>query len=271
MCVHDGDFWLLDEYESPLAVALASRPHGCREEAFQPRPSETTTAILRILLASGADPNVRDPDGKTSISCALAVSSPLPVIQMLLDAGSRLNDLHCKDEWLALSMAISYCDLDVVRLLVDAGADVHAPACGRYFGLAAIQAAAMLGEIEIFRFSRTFHPHVNAEPFSKGGTTALQAAAINGHFNIVKILLGDGARVNAPGAEEDGRHAIEGEAEHGRLDTVVLLLDNDDDPETFRRRCLQAAKRARKEKHVVIAEILGKRVADHEWREERSC
>ncbi|KAF4869998.1 Ankyrin-3 [Colletotrichum siamense] len=88
-----------------------------------------------------------------------------------------------------LQMAAEIGNLDLIHLLLNAGADVNSPAAQSY------------------------------------GATALQIAAIKGHLGVAKILVDLGANVNAPGAtDEGGRTALEGAAEHGRIDTIQYLL-----------------------------------------------
>ena len=65
---------------------------------------------------------------------------------------------------------------------------------------------------------------VNAPAAKRGGATALQFAAIKGFIPIARQLLQLGADVNAPASIVYGRTVLEGAAEHGRLDMVALLL-----------------------------------------------
>jgi ankyrin repeat protein len=67
---------------------------------------------------------------------------------------------------------------------------------------------------------------VNAPACEYFGVTALQAAAIQGYVRIAQMLITQGADVGAPPSPSEGRTALNGAAEHGRLDMVKLLLDN---------------------------------------------
>lgn len=81
-------------------------------------------------------------------------------------------------------------DLAIIRLLLEAGADV------------------------------------NGKPARKNGATALQMAAILGSLGIAKLLLDlePPADIDARRTLVGCRTALEGAAEHGRIDMVKLLL-----------------------------------------------
>ncbi|KAK8085818.1 ankyrin repeat-containing protein [Apiospora hydei] len=113
---------------------------------------------------------------------------------------------HCLDlvqdaSRTTLQFAVERGDWECIELLVEAGADVNAPAARH------------------------------------GGATALQLAAGKGYVGLVKWLIEKhGAEVTAPGADSDGITALEGAAAFGRLDVVGLLLEKGDFSEGERRR-----------------------------------
>ncbi|CZR60330.1 uncharacterized protein PAC_10226 [Phialocephala subalpina] len=157
-----------------------------------------------------------------------------------------------------LQQAIRYSTPEMVRVLLDHGADPEAvsPHGGRG---APVQEATNSGNAKMFRplqhkakrdtitnnASHTalqiacrdghkdvvdllleYGADVNAAPAKECGATALQYAAIRGYLGIAFALLENGANVNAPRAEDDGRTALEGAAEHGRIDMVRMLLNS---------------------------------------------
>lgn len=127
-----------------------------------------------------------------------------------------------------LQLAANRGQADIVRMLLDRGADVNeAPAPAR--GRTALQAAASgfrgSPDMDLVKFLLEKGADINAAPAVFGGLTALQAAAISGDIMLAKFLLVNGAKVNAASAFREGRYAIEGAAEHGRLDMVQLLLN----------------------------------------------
>ncbi|PVH73977.1 ankyrin, partial [Cadophora sp. DSE1049] len=82
---------------------------------------------------------------------------------------------------------------DIVRLLLDEGADIDAPGTTRY-GTPLFE-AAINGNIEIVRLLIDRGAHINA-PGEEYYGTALHGAALNGHEAILELLLDEGADVH---------------------------------------------------------------------------
>ncbi|KAL3295402.1 ankyrin repeat containing protein [Colletotrichum asianum] len=142
---------------------------------------------------------------------------------------SLLDGNHCVDEDNShvgvgrnpLQTAVESGHLDLIELLLGAGADVHAPA-----------ARAL-------------------------GATALQLAAIKGYIGVAKMLVDLGADVNTPGSRYHGRTALEGAAEHGRIDTIQYILSQGVKTKGEGRiSYLRAIRYAELEGHMVAAKLL---------------
>jgi hypothetical protein len=108
-------------YQNPatLAMVLKDHPAGAsvvsefgaaiHRAAFQNR--DEATECVRLLLESGADPNLRDRNGMTALMWA-AVGGTQESLEMLLDAGARVSDqswdsIVGDDRWSALHFAAS--------------------------------------------------------------------------------------------------------------------------------------------------------------------
>ncbi|KAI8172183.1 Protein fem-1-like protein [Colletotrichum sp. SAR 10_65] len=118
-------------------------------------------------------------------------------------------------------MAVECGYLDLIKLLLDAGADINAPAA------------------------------------RSRGATALQLAAIKGYLGVSKMLVDLGADLNAPRATNDGRTALEGAAEHGRIDTIQYLLSQGvETTGKGRLSYLRAIRYAEMEMHLVASTLL---------------
>lgn len=251
--------------ESPDETRLAYTPLGLAVENL-------SVSLVGLLLEKGADPSelywsdryehmmaplfyviCRYP---CDIQTCNGVSE---IVTALLNAEADPNFRCLKFDRTPLQAAVANNHREIAQKLIDAGADVDAPA-GHYFGRTALQLAAERGNMEMFQLLRSYNADVNAPPAAWRGVTALQAAAISGCFEMVSTLLQDGAHVAAP-ASDKGRHALEGAAEHGRLDIVVLLLEHDDEPSTFHKRCAEAAERAVHNGRNTIARLLKDREA----------
>ena len=178
------------------------------------------------------------------------------LIRGMLDAGADVNTpaaLYYGRT--ALQKAAGTGCSDIVTLLLSYGADVNAPA-GKIYGRTALQRAAEEGRTDIVTLLLSNGVDVNALAGYRGGIIALQGAALNGNLKIALILLQAGADINAAPAVKRGRTALQAAAEHGRLDIVSLLLGNDHDTEGMELRCESAATFAERRGHKVIARIL---------------
>ncbi|KAJ4256704.1 hypothetical protein NW762_008800 [Fusarium torreyae] len=218
--------------------------------------------IAEYLLRNGADPNAKGlEDGGFPIqvipdSGMHSIEDILSIVRLLLEAGADVNAPPNVDFPLTpLQGAIIKKIGELADLFMAAGAEIHAPAFWQR-GKTALQAAASIGNLELAKTLVAQGVDVNAEPATEYGATALQFAAIEGHVNMAIFLLENGALINAPTCPFEGRTALEGAAEHGRLDMIYLLLENDEDPDTVEDRCQDAAKFAEAENFPVIAKLL---------------
>ncbi|KAK0636444.1 ankyrin repeat-containing domain protein, partial [Bombardia bombarda] len=87
-----------------------------------------------------------------------------------------------------------------------------------------LQKAVETGNLELVNVLLNAGADVNAPAARARGGTALQLAAICGFLEIADILVEAGANINASPGEVDGRTALEGAAEHGRIDMLHFLL-----------------------------------------------
>lgn len=103
--------------------------------------------------------------------------------------------------------------------------------------------------------------NVNAPAGIDSGATALQIACIQGSIPMVAYLINRGANPFAPGAVKHGRTAIQGAAEHGRKDVVELLLAHGEfTPHQHRQQLVKAGFYAVKNAQHVVARILRERL-----------
>lgn len=127
----------------------------------------------------------------------------------------------------ALAAAVSIRNVKLTERLIEAGANVNKPVNDDYASgtRTALQLAADIGHLELVNILLRAGADANALPNPRYGATALQCAALGGYLEIASVLVRAGAHVNAKGAEEDGQTALEGAAEHGHLEMVHFLLD----------------------------------------------
>jgi ankyrin repeat protein len=207
--------------------------------------------IVRLLLDSGEDVNAYHWE-TTALHIAVR-KRDLQLVHILLSAGANVN---AEPHTTALQEAVGLGDMELVNVLLKAGANVNA-APSSNLGRTALQYAVESGHLELISILLNAGADIHAEPSSSGGATALQLAAIKGELGIAKHLLELGADVNAHGADKFGRTALEGAAEHGRIDMIQLLISfGVETTGSGQFQYLRAVKLAEFECYVVAATLL---------------
>jgi len=144
--------------------------------------------VIRLLEAR-ANPNAAQVNGLTPLMIAARTGS-LNVVKALLSRGANVNAATANTDETALSWAVAERHLDIVRVLIDKGADVHA------------------------RPRQAFSP--------------LIGAAENGDIETAKVLIAAGARVND--AASDGTHPLAYAVAIGQSAFAHFLLEQGADP-----------------------------------------
>ncbi|HEX6993919.1 MAG TPA: ankyrin repeat domain-containing protein [Gammaproteobacteria bacterium] len=146
------------------------------------------------LLAAGADPNERGPDGSTALMWA-AYYGDAELVRRLIEAGA---DVEARNTFgaFALSEAAIIGSAPVIQALLEAGADPNAT---NPEGETPLMEAARSGHVEAARLLLEAGADVNAKE-EWGGQTALMWAASQSQPEMVKLLIEHGADVNARGA-----------------------------------------------------------------------
>jgi len=83
----------------------------------------TSSDILRLLIASGADLTKRDHEGMTALHVLIKKKAPVEVIKTLLENGIDVNMKSERDEKTALHMAAKLADVKTFQLLIEYNAD----------------------------------------------------------------------------------------------------------------------------------------------------
>lgn len=133
------------------------------------------------------------PSSQTALQAA-AASGHLDVVKPLVDNGADVNTAGPAGTALHASAEAGH--IDVVKLLLDNGADIDAGSTTNYG--TALRAAASGGYIDVVKTLLDRDADVEGaaapSPFTSG--TALQAAVEGGHLDVLKMLLDHGAAVN---------------------------------------------------------------------------
>ena len=96
--------------ESVLAYALKSR---------------VDEDMLKLLIENGADLFYTDDEGVSIMDFAVTYNN-LFMIHLLLEKGKDVNDIGRKSGFTPLMAAVCYGRYEIFRVLLDAGADIHA-------------------------------------------------------------------------------------------------------------------------------------------------
>ena len=118
-----------------------------------------------------------------------------------------------------LDWAIESNNLEMVNLLIDAGANVNAET--RY-KITPLSLACKNGNAAIIE--RLLKAGVDPNSTSEEGQTALMTAALNGKVDAIKMLLAHGAKVNATEPYK-GQTALMWAAGEGNSDAAALLIE----------------------------------------------
>ncbi len=160
--------------------------------------------IVEYLLQNDADNNRGMPLQQA------ASHGNLDVVKALVEAGADLNAID-EDGGTALSWAADPGRFEVIKYLVEHGADVNA-------GKNALATACENGHLDIARYLIDAGAGIEAG-LGEHDMTPLVAAAINDHRDVVDLLLERGADLHAK-----GDFALEWAAQLGKTEMVDYLL-----------------------------------------------
>ena len=169
-------------------------------------------AKVKTLLAEGADPNARA-DEYTVLARA-AEQGYIDIVRILVKAGAEVNPMN---EYPAMFYAAMRGQTTVVKVLLEAGAEVNATG----FSRAALVIAADAGHTDTVQALLDAGADVNNSRYYNE-RTALLSAAGGGHIDIVRVLLDAGAEVKARNVID--KTAMMAAAEKGHFTVMLTLL-----------------------------------------------
>lgn len=171
--------------------------------------------IVRMLLDSGANPNVKDGFSKSTALCKVGYA---PVARLLLDKGANPNASCGEHGYTPLMTAYWIADnTELISLLLERGAN---PNARDKYGETALMHAAEEGEKEVVRLLLTRNPDQKAKD------AALRKAAYQryqGCTDVIQLLLDKGANPNT--RDENDRTVLMVAIDRGQVEAVRLLLE----------------------------------------------
>ena len=195
-----------------------------------------SSEMVNILLRAGADVNAVTDMGTPSLAIAV-MDGNTDVVQSLLAGGLKIfGDAIC--------FAADCDDMELVRILLDAGADIDG--CSEYTKRTGLTAAVEKNNASLVKFLLDSGANVEGNPSYIEVTweeredcadlhgshwnnyTPLQAAAFHGRIEVAGILLEAGADINACSIRHSKRLALNGTAvqiaaHQGNMELVRLL------------------------------------------------
>lgn len=204
--------WLCEAIQPPEVPDL----YKCRT-IFHVASIYGLTGTLRMALQSSdrIQRNALDSTRDTPLCCA-AKAGHKDVVRLLLQMGADVNALAFSGIS-TLQVASMHGHLSIVELLLQNNADVNFS--NQAYG-DALYVASGRGHLPIVELLLRNGSDVNAQ--AGVYSNALQAASWGGHLPIVELLLQNGAKVNAQGGKYGS--ALQAAAWGGHLPLVELLL-----------------------------------------------
>lgn len=194
--------------------------------------SNGSTAIARVLLEAGADPNTPTATGATPLMLAAAAGN-IEILTALLDRGANVNARESSRGQTALMFAAAENRPAAIRLLITRGADP--------------KIASTVSKLERPRVDEDGNPLPapsaegprrggggaggsarGASATVMGGNTALLFAARNGNIDAAKALLDGGADINQPSEAEKTTPIVTAIC-NGHYELAKFLLDRSAD------------------------------------------
>lgn len=179
-----------------LTLSTAVCGAGINEDLLQAIKAKDIQKV-KELLSRGADvnamgKNIFGVDNITPLSLA-ASDGDTEIVRLLLEKGANVNFRHPLGGGTPLTDAAMPGHTEIVRLLLEKGADINAK--DEYMGYTALMNAAFAGRTETMRLLVEKGAGVNDK--AGDGSTPLHIALILCRTETVKLLLEKGADVNA--------------------------------------------------------------------------
>ncbi|KAG8184304.1 hypothetical protein JTE90_008988 [Oedothorax gibbosus] len=157
------------------------------------------------------------PEGNTPLIFACAAGH-VDTVRLLLDAGASL-EVHNENGHTPLMETASAGHVEVAKLLVERGASINTHS--NEFKESALTLACYKGHLEMVRF--LLEAGADREHKTDEMHTALMEASMDGHVEVARLLLDSGAQVNMPADSFESPLTLA--ACGGHVELAMLLLD----------------------------------------------
>ncbi|XP_045898515.1 ankyrin repeat and SOCS box protein 2-like, partial [Micropterus dolomieu] len=138
-------------------------------------------SCVHFLLKHRADPNIASKDQETPLFAACEHPNKA-IVELLLRFGAKVN--RCTQGGSALHEACRHGQVDICRVLLEAGANIHSK---NIYGIQPLFTAAQHGLCDILQLLAEKGADINGE--ARDGASPLYEACKNGHVAAVEVLL----------------------------------------------------------------------------------
>jgi ankyrin repeat protein len=209
----------LDELKAMVEAARADAVHVGEPTPLKAAAHDGHGDIIEYLVGNvGIDIDAR-PYARGRFLDVACLFGSLEVVKLLVKAGARV-EAQAGQELAGLALAASRGRVEVVKYLVEeAGADVHLIDSK---GMTLVMGAAERGHAELMAYLLG-RPGIDIEAKTEEGSRALDLACRRGHLEVVKLLVAAGADLRRQGGEECG--VLTSAALGGKLDVVKYLVE----------------------------------------------
>ena len=147
-----------------------------------------------------------------------ASTGDLKTVKIELEKNPGLINSFSEDGFTALGLASFFSRTDVVKILLESGADPNI-ASNNSFKVTPLHSACAISNYDIVEILIKNGANVNAKQMQ--GVTPLHSAAHNGQTKIAKFLIKNGAEINSK--TDDGKTPLIMAEEKGFVETARLI------------------------------------------------
>jgi len=174
-----------------------------------------------LTLIKQVDKNEVDQDGYNGLHMA-ADNGHLEIVNILLDAGADINKVVYDGAMSALHLALSKRNFDIARKLIEAGCDVNLVSQVGVSG-PPLHYAIIKENLDMVKLLIEKKADVNIAEEETGYSPLFLAASLE-QIDTMKVLLAAGADVNL--ADYEDKTPLQFAASNGFGEVIKLLVDN---------------------------------------------
>lgn len=167
--------------------------------------------VTAALLESGGELDVFE----------AAATGKTDRLRTLIANEASLANAYSPDGFTPLGFAVFFAQPEVVKALLELGAEVNTPS-RESMKVTPLASAAAAKQTEIARLLIAHGANVNAKAAS--GHIPLHEASANGNVELVKLLIESGADVNAK--TDDGKTPLDFATEYNRPEVIAVLKES---------------------------------------------